>query len=546
MTQSEFADRIFLGGPILTMDETRPTVEAVAIRDGLILATGSEADVLQQRGPTTIVTTLGEHALLPGFVDGHGHLSHVASGLGSVNLAGPPVGAVTDIEGLVAELRRSLVARALPPGSWLLGRGYDPAFLVEGRHPTRDDLDRVSHEHPVYITHVSGHLSAANSLALEMAGVNTETADPAGGVIRRRPGSREPDGVLEESAMGFFSSGVIPPPSVADAHAQLAEAQRIYAAVGLTTAQEGAMFPADLANLESAASEGRLFIDVVGYAFWAQARVMLSDRETGRYSGRFKLGGMKLMLDGSPQGKTAWLTKPYHLVPDGQSVDYRGYPAMTDEQAFGLAETAYRQGWQVIAHCNGDAAADQFLAAVERAEQAHPGHDRRPVMIHAQTVREDQLDRMVELGVLPSFFASHIYYWGDYHRDSVLGPERASRISPLGSAARRGLRFNLHNDSPVVPPDMLRLLWCAVERRTRSGAVLGAEQSISVMEALRAITIDAAYAHFEDDRKGSIVPGKLADLVILGADPMRVATADIQHIPVVETIKEGVAIYGGD
>jgi len=543
VTQPQLADRIFLGGPILTMDAHRPTVEAVAIRDGLILATGSEADVLQHRRPTTIVTGLGDHTLLPGFVDGHGHLSHVAAGLGSVNLSGPPVGAVTDIEGLVAELRRSLKARALPPGGWLLGRGYDPAFLVEGRHPTRGDLDRVSREHPVYITHVSGHLSAANSLALEMAGISAETADPSGGVIRRMAGTSEPDGALEESAMGFFNSGLIPPPTMESAHAQLAEAQRIYAAAGLTTAQEGAMSPGELTNLESAAADGRLFIDVVGYAFWAQARAMLSDRPTGQYSGRFKLGGMKLMLDGSPQGKTAWLTQPYHIAPDGHDADYHGYPAMPDEQAFGLAEMAYTNGWQVIAHCNGDAAADQFLAAIDRAHAAHPGRDPRPVMIHAQTVREDQLDRMVELGMLPSFFASHIYYWGDYHRDSVLGPERASRISPLRSAFARGLRFNLHNDSPVVPPDMLRLVWCAVERRTRSDAVLGGDQAIGVIDALRAITIDAAFAHFEEDRKGSIAPGKLADLVILGADPTRVSPAEIHHIPVVETIKEGVTIH---
>ena len=294
-----------------------------------------------------------------------------------------------------------------------------------------------------------------------------------------------------------------------------------------------------------APSAGRLFIDVVGYAFWPTAKPMLSDRETGRYSGRFKLGGIKLMLDGSPQGKTAWLTRPYHIVPEGQPSDYCGYAAMPDEQALQLAEMAFANGWQVIAHCNGDAAADQFLRAIAHATDVHPMADRRPVMIHAQTVREDQLDRMVELGALPSFFASHVYYWGDYHRDSVLGPERASRVSPLRSASRRGLRFNLHNDSPVVPPDVLRLVWCAVERRTRSGRILGGEQAIDVLAALRAVTIDAAYAHFEEGTKGSLTPGKLADLVVLGADPTRVASADILHIPVVETIKEGMSIHGG-
>ncbi len=537
MNEPAVADRIFLGGPILTM-EGRRRVEAVAIGGGVILAAGGERDVLELRGRGTEVTELGERALLPGFVDGHGHIAKLASNLGQVNLAAPPVGSVTDIDSLVSALQQ---ARGV--GEWILGRGYDPAFLAEGRHPTRHDLDRVSGERPVYVSHVSGHLAVANSVALARAGIAGVTPDPPGGVIRREEGTGEPDGVLEEAAMGFFARGLIPAPTPEVERAQLAEAQRIYAAAGLTTAQEGAMFPLEQALVESVAAEGGLLLDVVGYPFWAQAAAMMNGREPGRYEGRFRVGGMKLMLDGSPQGKTAWLTEPYHEPPEGQGPEYRGYAAMPDEQAIGLAEMAYRDGWQVIAHCNGDAAADQFLRVVERV--GAPADGRRPVMIHAQTVREDQLDRMVELGVLPSFFASHVYYWGDYHRDSVLGPERARRISPLASAARRGLRFNLHNDAPVVPPDVMRLVGCAVERRTRSGAVLGEEQRIGVAEALRAVTIDAAYAHFEEDRKGSIEVGKVADLVVLEADPTVVGVGEIAGVRVVETVKDGRTVWGG-
>ena len=546
MSQPTAAERIFIGASILTMESAAPRVEAVAIGGGRILAAGGRADVLALRGAGTVVTELGEQALLPGFIDGHGHIAKVAASFGFANLAGPPVGAVTTIEELVAELRRFARERGKQPGDWIVGRGYDNAFLAEGRHPTRDDLDRVSVENPVYIQHVSGHLSVANSLALEMAGVSAATSDPPGGVIRRREGSSEPNGVLEEAAMGSFNTGIIPPPSAATEAQQLADAQQLYASFGLTTAQEGAMFPPEQVMLEAAATEGRLSLDVVGYAFWAQARAMLSGKATGEYSGRFKLGGMKLMLDGSPQGKTAWLTKPYHVIPEGQPADYCGYPAMPDDQAAGLTETAYRNGWQVIAHCNGDASGDQYLRAISGAETNHPGHDRRSVMIHAQTVREDQLDRMAELGILPSFFASHVYYWGDYHRDSVLGQERAQRISPLRSAARQNMRFNLHNDSPVVPPDMMRLVWCAVARRTRSGQELGADQALSVEEALRAVTLDAAYAYFEEGSKGSIAPGKLADLVILEADPTRVAQADLANIQVVETLKEGSTVFRRD
>ena len=544
MPQHTHPDRIVAGGPILTMEAGGAGTEAVAIAGGRIAAVGAKADVLALRGPATEVKDLGGRALLPGFVDGHGHLAKVAAGLHAANLAGPPVGEVTDIPSLLDVLRKFTRDRGIAPGNWVRGTGYDPAFLSEARHPTRDELDRVSRDHPIYLGHVSGHLSAANSLALKMANITAETPDPPGGVIRRRPGTLEPDGVLEENAMGAFTTGLIPLPGPEEQLAALEEAQRIYASYGITTAQEGAMFPAEQALLRDAAAAGRLGLDVAGYAFWAQAGPMLNGQPVGVYNGRFKNAGMKLMLDGSPQGKTAWFTKPYHVTPEGQPADYRGYPAMPDERADALVAEAFANGWQVLSHCNGDAAADQFIAAVGRAAEAKPAPDRRPVMIHAQTVREDQLDRMAELGILPSFFASHVFYWGDYHREVVMGPERAARISPMRSAQRRGLRFNIHNDSPVVPPDILRLVWCAAARRTRTGEVLGAGQAVSVMDALRAVTLDAAYAHFEEGAKGSIAPGKLADLVVLSADPTAVPLEELQAICVEATLKEGALIHG--
>lgn len=543
MDPSAPADRIFLGGSILTMERGNERVEAVAVAGGRILAAGSRREVLAHRGPGTEVTELGERALLPAFIDGHGHLAKVASNIGTVNLSAPPVGPVETMNDLVGALRSAADRPEALIGGWVIGRGYDPAFLREGRHPTRDDLDRASPDIPIYIGHVSGHLAVANSLALRMAGIDESTPNPPGGVIRRRDGSGDPDGVLEESAMGFFTRGLLPTPSPEVEIDRLREAQRIYAASGITTAQEGAMFPPEQALLERAASVGELFLDVVGYAFWAVAESSLRDRQVGAYVRRFKLGGMKLMLDGSPQGKTAWLSVPYHEPPPGSPPDYCGYPAMPDEQANRLVALANQQGWQVIAHCNGDASADQYLRAIRRAPPGGPG---RPVMIHAQTVREDQLDAMAELGVLPSFFASHVYYWGDYHRDSVLGADRAARISPLRSALDRGIRFNLHNDSPVVPPDILRLVRCAVERRTRSGSVLGEGQRIGITEALRAVTIDAAYAHFEEEFKGSIAPGKLADLVILSGDPVHIPAAELESIEVRETMKEGTTIFAAE
>ncbi|PKQ01518.1 MAG: amidohydrolase, partial [Alphaproteobacteria bacterium HGW-Alphaproteobacteria-12] len=265
--------------------------------------------------------------------------------------------------------------------------------------------------------------------------------------------------------------------------------------------------------------------------------------EMGRDYNGLKFGGVKLMLDGSPQAKTAWLTKPYEVVPPGFAPDYSGYRIVEDETAAQLVDDAYARGWQVYAHCNGDAAADQFIEAIDKATEKYGPGDRRSTVIHAQTLREDQLDRMRQLGVMPSYFVSHTFYWGDWHRDSVLGPERGARISPLRSTIDRGMRYTLHNDSPVVPSDCRMLLWTATNRKTRSGKVLGEEQRITAHEALRGITIDAAYQHFEDGTKGSIEEGKLADFVILEEDPEAIGTDALRDLAITETIKRGETIY---
>jgi predicted amidohydrolase YtcJ len=217
---------------------------------------------------------------------------------------------------------------------------------------------------------------------------------------------------------------------------------------------------------------------------------------------------------------------------------------MPDAEAERLTELAFARNWHLLAHCNGDAAGDQFIRAVEKAVAKHGPADRRPVMIHAQTAREDQLDAMQRLGIIPSFFIGHTFYWGDWHRDSVLGPERAARISPLASALRRGMPFTLHADCPVVPGDAGTMLWSATERRTRSGQVLGAEQRIGATEALAALTSVAAFQNREEATKGRIAPGMLADLAVLEVDPLAVPPEGLRALPVSTTLKAGRAVHG--
>ena len=535
---------VFVGGEILTMDDALPVAEALAVRDGRILAVGSRSEVDAAAGADAEIRHLAGNTLLPGFIDSHGHISAVISFMAFENVASPPVGQVNSI----ADIQSLLSAKAaeVPAGEWIMAAGYDDSLLAEQRHPTKFDLDAVSTEHPIMAWHVSGHLMVCNSPCLELAGYTPDREDPEGGVIRRVEGSSEPNGILEESALYRIYFDLLPIHEVTTRLGLLQEAQDYFARFGVTTVQDGASTLTDLETLQTAAGRDGLMLDVVAYPFYRYAEALDGQFPFSQsYNNRFRVGGLKLGLDGSPQGKTAWLTEPYHVPPQGRDAGYAGYAILKDEALNGYVSDMYERNIPVIAHANGDAAMDQLIRAVSHANKLHGSADRRTVIIHAQTARDDQIDAFKAEGMLPSYFAAHTYFWGDWHRDSVLGPERGSRISPLASTLDKGVPFTIHNDTPVVPPDMMRLVWAAVNRTTRSGQTLGEEQKISVEDALKAITINGAYQYFEEDSKGSLVAGKLADLVILSENPIKVDPAEIRTIKVIETIKEGQTIYLG-
>ena len=424
-----------------------------------------------------------------------------------------------------------------------MGVGYDDSLLAEGRHPTREELDEVSTSMPVAISHVSGHLMSCNSRCLELAGIDAETPDPKGGHIRRRPGSSEPNGVLEETAM-YGVRRILPRPDLAMQVKLLEKAQAEYASYGLTTIQDGASRQDNLPVLARAAEQRALYLDVVSYPHNTLGIEVLKQHPPSRqYRNNYRIGGIKITLDGSPQGKTAWLTQPYFHPPHGQPHDYKGYPILADDKLRPLVEYAVENDIQLLMHANGDAADNQMIRTLKEASNRHGKAATRPVMIHAQTAREDQIDAMVEQGIIPSYFVAHTFYWGDWHRDSVFGEQRASRISPLRSSADKGLLYTIHNDTPVVPADMMRLLWTAVNRVTRSGKILGEGQRVSVIEGIRAMTLDAAYQYFEEGSKGSIEAGKRADLVMLERNPMKIDPMAIKDIAVLETIKDGQTVF---
>jgi len=537
---AEQSTDLYINGTVITVNPEQPRAQAVAVRDGRILAVGDNAEVAAKAGAKATVRDLEGATLLPGFIDAHGHISFTGFNLASANVSSPPVGAANTVNDVVALLKT--FADQNPDDEWITGWGYDDSLLAEQRHPNRHELDQVSTQRPVAIRHVSGHFMACSTLCLEAAGINSDMPNPDGGIIRREANGQQPDGVLEETAMAPLFA-VMPELSREKRLALLAKTQEYYASYGVTTVQDGAARANEIDLLREAASKGDLYLDVVAYPYAQYMGDELANYGPSEYKGNFRVGGFKIVLDGSPQGKTAWLTKAYIHPPHGQNEDYKGYATLKDEQVQQHVNRALKNNIQLLAHANGDAAADQLLTALSNGASEFGLEDHRTVMIHAQTAREDQIDKMVKLAVIPSYFSAHTFYWGDWHRDSVFGEERASRISPLRSSADKGLRYTTHNDTPIVPPDMMRLWWASVNRITRSGKVLGEAQRATTMEALRSITIDAAFQYFEEDQKGSIEPGKLADLVILAEDPFDVAPESIKDIDVLETIKDGVSVF---
>jgi predicted amidohydrolase YtcJ len=538
------ADSILRGGEIVTVNEQQPQAEAVAVRGGKIIAVGDDDDVMKLRGPNTRVIDLGGKTLVPGFIDAHGHIFNAGIQALAANLLAAPDGEVKDIASLQAKLSAWHQGKTSQKLGWIIGFGYDDSQLKEQRHPTRDDLDAVSKDVPVLAIHQSGHLATVNSKALELAGITASSKDPQGGVIRRRPGTQEPDGVLEETAF-FILLGALPKFSAADQEAIAKAGQDLYQRFGFTTAQEGRSTRGINGTWAALAAKNALTIDVVAYPDVSDAdRAMASPYVAPEYRNHFRIGGVKLNIDGSPQGKTAWLTKPYFKVPAGQKPDYVGYPTFSDPQAIAFVDKAFANNWQIMAHVNGDAAIDQYIRAVRAAERKYGKADRRPVAIHAQTAREDQVAAFQELGIIPSFFPMHTYYWGDWHRQSVLGPERGSNISPTGWALSRGMIFTSHHDAPVAFPDSMRVLSATVTRVARgSGDVVGPQHRVPPIVGLKAMTLWAAYQHFEEKTKGSIEVGKAADFVVLSENPMRVNPLKIADIKVVETIKGGRSVY---
>jgi predicted amidohydrolase YtcJ len=542
---AQTADTIYHNGPIITMDNDASLAEAVAVESGEIIAVGTKEKVLATKGNATVLIDLRGRTMLPGFVDAHGHVMGGGLQALSANLLAPPDGEVRDVASLQQTLKDWMAEnkRAVDKMQLVVGFGYDNAQLAELRHPARDDLDLVSSEVPICLIHQSGHIVSVNSKALELGGITADTPNPAGGVIQRREDGKEPNGVLEETA-AFPLLVKLLERAGPEGSAQFAKAgAELWARFGYTTAQDGRTMPGALATMKSVAEAGEFHIDVISYLDVLIDRELIKREVSQEYQNRFRVAGAKLTIDGSPQGFTAWRDRPYYKPVGNFPPGYSGYASATPQQVGDAIDWAYQNNIQILVHANGEAASDQLLAYIDAARSKHGSQDRRSVLIHGQFLREDQVDALNRLDIMPSLFPMHTFYWGDWHREHTVGPQLADNISPAGWCIRRGMKFSTHHDAPVAFPDSMRVLDATVTRRSRSGDIIGPEHRVDVMTGLKAMTIWPAWQHFEEASKGSIEVGKVADFVILDRNPLEVDPETLDQIKVTETIKEGTTIF---
>jgi predicted amidohydrolase YtcJ len=535
------AHQVFINGDVLTMDGDSRIVEAVSVRGARIEKVGTTEEIMAGATDDTVVVDLRGRTLMPGFIDAHGHFPGSGLTVFAEDLNSPPIGTMESMEEVLAAL--SARAAATDAGKWVQGFGYDDTLLAEKRHPTRAELDSVSTEHPVVAMHISGHMLVANSVAQEMVGISADTPDPDGGVIGRRPGSREPNGLLEETArLGVMEKMQDLP--LTTVYAMMKSAANEYAAIGVTTAQSGGVSKQLGSGLKLFSDLGVIPQRLILFAFEHdfQDELYSGGFDAADYSSdKVDMVAVKIVADGSIQGYTGYLSQPYHVPYKGDET-FRGYPAVLRDQLFEQVETLHRAGYQLAIHGNGDASIEDILDAFEAAQAAHPVEDPRMILIHSQMARADQIVRMKELGVTPSFFSAHTWYWGDRHRDIFMGPERAAQMSPAKWAQDNDLRFSSHLDTPVTPMLPLQAVWSQVHRISTGGDTIGAEQRIGVMDALRAVTIDAAWQVFKEDELGSLEPGKLADLVVLSGNPLD-DPMTMRDLSVERTVVGGVTIF---
>jgi len=535
---------IYYNGDIITMSGDAPQyAEAVAQKDGKIDFVGSKADALKKYGKNVRLIDLKGNTMLPGLLDPHGHFMSAIAMVNQVNVAAPPVGTATTIPQIIEKLKGFAAERHIAEDGWVIGWGYDQDLIEEKRHITKKDLDAAFPKQKVMIIHVSMHGAVLNSKALEWAGITDKTETPAGGVIARFPGTNEPSGLVMETAyIPIFAK--LPSPSEADMLDLVKPAQMMYASNGYTQAVEGFTHAKDLRFLQKAAKEDRLFLDLLTLPAFTELEDILGHPKEfpfGTYSKHLKIQAVKITIDGSPQAKTALVREPYLTGGPNGEKNWKGDSSLTQDQLDALTKKIFAMNIPLHIHCNGGGAVDMMVKTVKKAGITAKD-DRRTLIVHSQFMWPDQLDSYVELGLTPSFFTLHTFYWGDVHVTNI-GEKRASFLDPMKAAVDKGIRVSNHTDFNVTPLDPFWVMYSAVNRVSRSGKVIGPDQRVSTYTALQAMTTGPAWQVFEEKRKGMIKEGMLADFVVIKNNPLKQKVEDLKDNEVLATVKEGKVIY---
>ena len=521
---------LFYGGKILTMDIPL-YADAVLVEDGKITAVGRRKELTGQ-APDAVIDLEGK-TMLPAFIDAHSHFFQTAASLLQASLLG-----VKSEKDMQIRIDDFIAASGVKPGEWIIARDFDPSLMPGGKNPALSVLDTLAPHNPLVIHHKPGHMGLFNSTALRMLGAaeSLKTAPWQGnGKIGTENG--ELTGYMEENAF-FYYLKKLPLPNSDDMLHAFERAQRKYLSYGIASIQEGMFTSQMLPFYRTLLKSKVLKTDITAYCEPSVYAAVKGELEG--INSRFHIGGMKIFLDGSPQGRTAWMRTPY--VGD-EKTGYRGYGTMTDSEVLAAMETSAKEGCQLLAHCNGDAAAEQFLDCLETAVEKYPiMRTLRPVIIHAQLIDAKQLERAKKLSAMVSFFSAHVYHWGDVHIKNF-SLERAAKISPAATALEHGVKFTIHQDAPVIEPDMIETIWCANSRITKSGQPLGRQERISVYDAVRAVTSNAAYQYSKEKTHGSISVGKYADFTVLDRNPLQTSAQRMRDITVLQVYKDGECVF---
>jgi predicted amidohydrolase YtcJ len=536
---------VYYGGDIITMVGQQPEYsEAIVVKNGKINYVGSSSEAMTIAGEGHKMIDLKGNTLMPSFIDPHSHFINSLGMSTQANCSPSPVGNADDVEGIIKALSNLKTEKNIPDGELIMGYGYDDTIMPEGKLLNRDDLDSAFPNNPIMVMHVSLHGAVLNSKAMKQFGLSDKTETPPGGIIVRKPGTNEPYGLIMETAfLPIFSN--LPKPSEEELMQQIKDGQMLYAEAGITTAQEGASHIGDVSILQKGADNEALFIDVVSYPFITEFDTIFklySSDDFGKYNNHFKLGGIKITIDGSPQGRTALFTTPYLTGGPSGEENWLGESTFSQDEVNQMLKKVYAKDLQSTFHANGDGAIDMCIKAHEYASDGNPTKERRTTIIHSQFVRPDQLDKYVEYKMIPSLYTEHTFFFADAHIKNR-GLEQASFISPMKTAIEKGLKPTNHTDFNVAPIDQMMVVWTAVNRMSRNGEIIGKDERVNPYQALQAITVNAAYQYFEESKKGTLEKGKLADLVILDSNPLKIDQKKIKDIKVLETIKEGQTIF---